>query len=449
MVMQAQKSLAGFLLLCIILIAYNYHSTWSTEYSPTEDLLKTYSEWEPYKNSCRHNHEWYVKHCFGGEKSTDVEDFVTRDLKHWSTTQNQECAELYETFKMLFEIHDRYSDKMGIPPMFSRRIKKWMKGDKALIDQIHRQHLVHVYSPLTAEHTVYNPVRAARPMPTQKVNMFQWVDQLAEESAKDCDFCKYDRQTAVDEFGRHETQYSARVSNTFKIERWHGMIVTRGQHHPTNFTRDFFTSFLGDCMPWILKVWENDRDYIYPNLAWDTLQHAGASQIHPHVQMMMSPDHYYGFMELFRQAGQHFYHSTRKNYFSTLVELYTAIGLAVPYGEAVALATLNGKTDLEVILLSPNPGLDLYRLLFYTIKAYHDSFTQLCYSIGMAWPAVGTRKQAQLGRIPAVIRLGSRSDCTSPRTDYSSFEIYQIAYRNHHPWKLAEAIRKAIHKYDV
>lgn len=67
------------------------------------------------------------------------------------------------------------------------------------------QHLIHVFHPLTSEHTVYNPVRAKRPMPTQQTNLYEWLEKLSEETSKNCDFCKYNEMTAVDEFGRWAT----------------------------------------------------------------------------------------------------------------------------------------------------------------------------------------------------------------------------------------------------
>lgn len=37
-----------------------------------------------------------------------------------------------------------------------------------------------------------------------------------------------------------------------------------------------------------------------------------------------------------------------------------------------------GKADLEVMFLSERPDEDFYHLIYYTVNAYHDTFTQLC-----------------------------------------------------------------------
>ena len=100
--------------------------------------------------------------------------------------------------------------------------------------------------------------------------------------------------------------------------------------------------------PTLLQIYIQSHSYScllttsYPNLAWDTLFHAGASQIHPHIHMMLAPDHYYGSMEGLRSAAQAYYRSTGKNYFTSLVTIHDTLGLAVEYGDAVVLSSLVG-----------------------------------------------------------------------------------------------------------
>ena len=48
---------------------------------------------------------------------------------------------------------------------------------------------------------------------------------------------------------RPSTNPSVRVSNTFKMDRLHGMVVTsHGRHHPTDLPRDLYTAFLADAV---------------------------------------------------------------------------------------------------------------------------------------------------------------------------------------------------------
>ncbi|XP_027221870.2 uncharacterized protein [Penaeus vannamei] len=408
--------------------------------------LNKYDVWPPFSVKQKHTREWFVVECFSGTHSEDVESVFGHILSLWSESENPECIDTYQKFTELYEVHDRYSKKLDLPGPFAKQVNSWFQGNKALMEDIHHQHLIHVFHPLTSEHTVYNPVRAKRPMPTQQMNLYEWVEKLAEETSKNCDFCKYNEMTAVDEFGRDDKSDTARVTNTFKVEAWHSMVVTKHLHHPLNFTKELMNHFFKAAMSWIYEVSRKDPAYIYPNIAWDTLHHAGASQIHPHIHMMMAPDHYYGYFELMRSAAQRYYQEKGENYFNAVLEVHAALGLVVEYGDAVAIPIMTGKADLEVMFLSDYPGEDFYSLIYHTINAYHDTFTQFCKSFVGAWPALGTTEAASRGRMPTVARLISRGDCTSLRTDFSSYEIFQIVYRTHDPWQIVAAIKKAIKK---
>ncbi|XP_037793144.1 uncharacterized protein LOC119588578 isoform X1 [Penaeus monodon] len=407
-----------------------------------------YDVWPSFSVEPKHDTAWYVQECFGGSQSEDIEVIFGQLLTAWSKSENPECAGLYSKFSYLYEVHDRYASRLHVPGPFAEKIKAWLHNDTKLLEQIHRQHLIHVFHPLTSEHTVYNPVRASRPMPTHEINPFEWIDNLSADTSLNCDFCRYSENTAVDGLGRDDANDTARLTNTFKVESWHSMVVTKYLHHPLNFTRELMSHFFEAAMTWIYDVSQKDTKYIYPNIAWDTLYHAGASQIHPHIHMMMAPDHYYGYFELLRSAAQRYYEEEGENYFSAVLEVHAALGLVVHYGKAVAISTVAGKADLEVMFLSESPNEDFYHLIYYTINAYHDTFTQLCKGFAGAVPAMGESDAASQGRIPTVAKLISRGDCTSLRTDYSSFEIFQIVYRMYDPWRVAAAIRKAIKSHN-
>ncbi|XP_042208980.1 uncharacterized protein LOC121857155 isoform X2 [Homarus americanus] len=428
---------------------WNLRRTSLSKLSPNHYSLKEdYSVWPVFNSKLKHLQEWYITECFGGHFSEDIEEIFGNLVSTWSESENAECADVYHKFITLYEVHDRYSGKLKFPAPFAKRVSEWMKGDKAMVKKINHQHLIHVFNPLTSEHVVYNPVRAKRPMPAMETNIYEWVDKVSEDSAKDCDFCRYNNMTAVDEFGRHITDETVRMTNTFKVEAWHSMVITRHLHHPINLTKSLIVKFFQEAATWAYEVSTKDLHYIYPNLAWDTLLHAGASQIHPHLHVMMSPDHYHGFMELVRSASQRYYLAEGENYFGAMLDVHAALGLAVQYGDAVALATITGKADMEVMFLSDYPGDDFYNLIYFTVQAYHDTFNQLCKTFAGAWPALGTSERASKGRIPAIAHLVSRGNCMSLRADMSSLEIFEIVYRSHDPWQVAAAIRKSIEKYD-
>ncbi|KAG0727970.1 hypothetical protein GWK47_033509 [Chionoecetes opilio] len=415
---------------------------------PLRVLKEEYTVWPPFIARLPHTQEWYTHQCFDGRTSEDLEEIFDSLIPTWAESPHPECQEAYRRFVELYEVHHRVSRPLEIPSAFAETVKGWLGGDELFHEKINKQRITHVFQPLTAEHVVYNPVRAQRPMPGGGVDIFKWVDERVAKTKADCDFCRYNTRTVVDKFGRHETQDTVRLSNTFKMEAHHSMVVPSHVHHPLHLPRDLVMKLFEDATQWFFDVSQQEPHFIYPNLAWDSLFHAGASQIHPHIHMMLAPDHYYGSMEGLRTAAQAYYRTTGKNYFTSLVSIHDALGLAVEYGDAVALASLGGKGDMEVMFLCDYPSKDFFSLIYFTVQAYHDTFRQPCKSMAGAWPALGTTHNASQGRLPAIARMVSRGDCASIRADFSTFEIYQAVFKIHTPWQVAAAIREAIKKYD-
>jgi galactose-1-phosphate uridylyltransferase len=78
----------------------------------------------------------------------------------------------------------------------------------------------------------------------------------------------------------------------------------------------------------------------YPNLIWDNLPHAGASQVHPHVHTMMDPSQYYGAHHIQQEAARRYHQYTGNKFWDDLIEIHHALGLTVSLGSAVAVAPL-------------------------------------------------------------------------------------------------------------
>ncbi|XP_064121824.1 uncharacterized protein LOC135226303 isoform X2 [Macrobrachium nipponense] len=410
-------------------------------------LAVEYTEWPEFTTKTRYTMEWYRNNCFSKDLE-DVEEIFNNLIPQWSQSDLEGCKDAYRQFDLMYKINIRFSPKLTFPGSFGYKVRRWLGNDSDLLRKVHNQELIYVYHPLTSEHVMYNTLRSSRPMPGPPVNLYEWVDKQSEETRQNCDFCRPLESTAMDVLGRNKKKHTVRVSNTFRLDRWHTMVIPYKQHHPLNFTLPTFLALFDECWNVAKDMQAIDVDYIYPNLVWDSLYQGGVSQLHPHVHIMMVPDRYYGFLEHLRTSGQQYFDAEGDNYFSTLLEIHEALGLTIHYGNSVAFPTFVGKSDMEVMFLSESPGEDFYRLIFYTVNAYHDTFVQLCKGFAAAYPAVGNSQRARLGRIPVVARLISRGDCVSPRVDYTTCEIFQQTYRSHDPWQVARAIREAVKKYD-
>lgn len=63
-------------------------------------------------------------------------------------------------------------------------------------------------------------------------------------------------------FPRDDKSDTARVTNTFKVEAWHSMVVTKHLHHPLNFTKELMNHFFKAAMSWIYEVSRKDPAYM-------------------------------------------------------------------------------------------------------------------------------------------------------------------------------------------
>ena len=76
----------------------------------------------------------------------------------------------------------------------------------------------------------------------------------------------------------------------------------------------------------------------------DVLSKAGASQMHPHLHIIMAPSRYYGIMEELHSASIQYLKRTERSYFTDLVSLYFALDLGVKFRSAYALAMMVSST---------------------------------------------------------------------------------------------------------
>ncbi|XP_018027327.1 uncharacterized protein LOC108682635 [Hyalella azteca] len=436
-------SMASFVLFIMYFISLSQNSV-PHQRLFTEQGALSYSSW-PHFRSKSNNDQALYHNCWSMDVKLDVHDMLVHQLSKLPTSKVESCRDLDLLIKSVYSINSRSSTRLELPPIFAAQVKSWLGNSDKLLHKLHQQEVIHVSQHMTGEHVVYNPVRSHRPMPHTAESGQMLVDRLALETQVACDFCNVDTRTAFDGFARHETNSSVRVSNTFKMERWHLMVVTKSpHHHPTKMSRSLYTAFVSDAVLLAREIMATELNMSHPHLAWDTLPKAGASQMHPHIHVLAAPLRYYGFTELLREAGEVHYRSTGRNLFNSMLEVHWSLNLTASYGDATALAMLSGKGDLEVMVLSEEPGNDLYSLMYFVTKAYHDSFEQYCYSLVMSWHG---DKKSNVGVMPAMARIMSRGDCSSPRADYSSFEIYQAVYRQHDPWEVINAVRLAIKQY--
>ncbi|XP_064606167.1 LOW QUALITY PROTEIN: uncharacterized protein LOC135471048 [Liolophura sinensis] len=379
-----------------------------------------YSVWPDFSVALDKQPDWFVKNCWPGEKLSV--SAVSQVMGRWAEALPLHCSEMYKTFVTIFDVKT-LKTKVLIEGPFAKKVKKWLGNNEDLFQEANDQTVIKIYNFYTNEQVLINPLRDKRPIAKPQ---------------------KPERElfTAQDHFTRLESEHSVSASNTFKWDKWHGLILTK-QHHPLNWNEEQFMDLMKTAMKWFEVVQAQDTSFSYPVIIWDLLPHASASQIHPHIHTNLNAERYYGYLENWRSAGELYYHDTSRNYFTDLAGTHKALNLSIQLGEAVAFAHLIPRKDDEVVVMSRLPDEDFFKLIYYTVRAFIEDMEKFCFSLAVALPTMGGDKT---GQIPAFARIVTRGSVSSIRSDISSVDLFVASNVNIDPYKVIGYIRNSVAK---
>ncbi|XP_076103061.1 uncharacterized protein LOC143072132 [Mytilus galloprovincialis] len=401
-----------------------------------------YRFWPSFKVDTQHNEKWLKSTCLKSEDDLSL-DGIMETQKKWSQSQDSECRRVYTMFTSIFTITS-HPARVVIPDTFAVKVRKWLGNKEELFQSVKKQTVMFIYNEYTREQNVYNPLREKRPMGVPPRPETEYVEELVQKTQPSCDFCKYKLNTAEDTFGRVESEHSFTAANTFKLDSWHTLILLK-KHHPLNWTYVEYRDLMSTAQKWLDKAYQQNSRYKYPMFVWDLLPHAGASQVHPHVHGFLDADRYQGAVENWRVGADEYNEDfPTQNYFSDFVSVHMSLGLAVQYGDAVAIASILPKKDNEVIVLGQRPSEDFFKLQYFVYRAFIEDMKKLCFSSGFALPSLD--EAAGEGKIPAYVRAITRGAVEEIRSDISSLELFTSQNANTDPYKVIKFIRESIKK---
>ncbi len=147
------------------------------------------------------------------------------------------------------------------------------------------------------------------------------------------------RNTADDVFDKIETELSYTSANTFKYDKWHSLILSRN-HNPMELSKEEFVDMFSLALKWFKKVNELDISARFPEMIWDCMPKAGASQVHPHFQLSMGSRSHYGGMRRWLDASERYYTDNQRNFFDDFYLIHKSLGLTYNSGSAYIIANL-------------------------------------------------------------------------------------------------------------
>lgn len=313
----------------------------------------------------------------------------------------------------------------------------WIETQFGSVDAVRRQRVIKVTNLVTLEGTLFNELRARRPIEAPSGS--GELESTVQSSAGGA-FCRPEDGTPADIFGRVRGQHALSASNVAKYDGWHGLIVF-DEHHPLRFTAERVADYLDTAQEWALKAHAEDPKARYPFFLWNCLWKAGASILHGHAQMTLTRGMHYAKVESWRQAALRYEASHGANYFADLVTVHRALGLGLDHGRVVVLPSLTPFKEKETLIIAAELNEDLKAAIFLVLSTFTQKLGVQSFNVALYQPPLAATRESWDG-FPLVARIVDRGRLYSRTADVAAMEMFGQSVVATDPFRLAEALRE-------
>lgn len=321
-----------------------------------------------------------------------------------------------------------------LPP---ESMEAWIVGHFGSVEAVRRQRIVKVTNRVTLEGTLYNELRALRPI---EIPAGPGLEARIADSAGG-PFCRPRELTPADVFGRVEGERSITASNVAKYDGFHSLIVF-DQHHPLHFDRAAIADYLETGWQWAQAAHACDPEAVYYFFMWNCLWKSGASIVHGHAQVTLGRGMHYARVEALRRATRDYQAACGQDYFADLVGVHQALGLARRFGDVVALAYLTPIKEKEVLLIGPSTGSDFADALYTLLHTYVGRLGVCSFNVALYLPPLAPVEEPW-DLFPGVVaRIVDRGDPGSGTADIGAMELYASSVVASDPFRVAKAIQE-------
>ena len=318
-------------------------------------------------------------------------------------------------------------------------MRTWIESSFGSVDAVTEQRIVKVTNRITLEGTLFNELRASRPLDTGV-----GLDLDREIAATEGDpFCRPEEGTPADVFGRVRGEHATTASNIAKYDGFHGVVVF-DDHNPLRLTAEKVADYVSVGLEWCRKALEADPGAKYPFLMWNCLWRAGGSIIHGHAQVTATRDAHYPKVERLRRAAAGYRSEHGTDYFGDLCRVHGALGLSVPAEEGVrAFASLTPVKEKELVVVGADPGdAALHRTVGALLRGFVSDLGVRAFNVAFYMPPLAPADEDWSG-FPTVVHIVDRGDPANRTSDIGAMELYAAPVVASDPFRVAETLRGA------
>src|SRR5829696_6193522 len=319
-----------------------------------------------------------------------------------------------------------------VPP---EAMHAWIEKSFGSVDHVIAQRIVKVTNRITLEGTLFNGLRASRPLDTGVS-----LDLDREIAATEGDpFCHPKEDTPADVFGRVEGDHATTASNVAKYDGFHGVVIF-SDHNPLHLTPEKVAGYVSAGLKWAHKALEADPEARYPFLMWNCLWRAGGSIIHGHAQVTATRSSHYPKVERLRRNALAYKREHGSDYFEDLYSIHASLVLGIRLEGARAFASLSPIKEKELVVIGENPGdASLGRAVGALLQGYVEDLGVRAFNVAFYMPPLGST-QEDWSDFPTVVHIVDRGDPSNRTSDIGAMELYAASVVASDPFRVAEAL---------
>ena len=316
----------------------------------------------------------------------------------------------------------------------------WIEAHMGAVSEVEEQHIVKVTNMVTFEGTLYNGLRARRPIEAQGCEA---PDDSRLSHCGPGDPLQHPRATTPEDiFGRVEGRHCLTASNVAKYDGLHGMVVFN-EHNPLTLSRDRIVDYIDTGWKWAERAHRTDPQARYFLFIWNCLWRAGASLIHGHAQVMLGRDIHYAKVEGLRRAAAGYRAQYGSRYFDDLYHVHASLGLGMERDGVRVLAYLAPLKDNEVMLMAPSLDLTFKERLYEVLDFLCRRWGVSSFNLALVTPPLGEGDEGWEG-FPVLARIVDRGDLQVVASDMGAMELYAASVVASDPFPLARLLTQSL-----
>ncbi len=315
-----------------------------------------------------------------------------------------------ELINRIFNI-EQYKGRLQAP----KEMLPWLREKFGSYPLVKEQKITRINNKITYEGALFNELRTKRPIIKEKN---EETKKIINESKND-PFCKPEKLTPKDSFGRIKGEQSITASNIAKYDAEHGLIIFK-EHNPLTITKESFKDHFLTAIKWFEKAHKENPEAKYPFLMWNCLWKAASSIIHGHFQTTLARNEPYERIKYYNKKSEEYEKEHGKKYWEDLWLAHKKLGLGKTKNGKKLFVSLTPIKEKETIIISEEIDENLIKTTYHVIERFIKKLGVNSFNMGVYLKPMSKEEW----HLPIIVRIVDRGSINSKTTDIGAMELF-------------------------